>query len=52
VRDRAAERARLGALRVDVDPLMVPGRLGELVHLALGDLDPAAGAQLSAGEGK
>jgi len=31
VRDRAAERALLGLLHVDVDPLVVAGGLGELV---------------------
>src|SRR5215211_286384 len=49
VGDRAAEGA-LGfrALDVDVDPLVVTGRLGELVHVLLGDLVPVAGAELAA----
>jgi len=45
VRDRAAKRAAGGALNVDVDPLMVSGRVGERVHLLLGDLVPLAEAQ-------
>src|SRR5213078_4195783 len=40
VRDRAAERRSPGALPVDVDPLEVPGGLGELVDPVLRDLDP------------
>ena len=52
MRDRAAERALLcGAFRVDVDPLVVAGGVGELVHLVLGDLDPVAVAEMLAGPG-
>ena len=51
VRDRPPERAlRLGALDVDVDPLVVVGRVGEQVHVLLGDLVPVARAQLGAGQ--
>src|SRR5438128_1725554 len=43
VRDRAAERALpLGTLHVDVDPLVVPGELGEAVDHVLRDLDRLA----------
>ena len=49
--DRAAERAGLGALGVDVDPLVVAGRVGEGVHLFLGDLDVGAVAEVLADEG-
>src|SRR3989442_8792833 len=43
VRDRAAERALpLGALHVDVDPLVVAGELGKAVDHVLGDLDRLA----------
>src|SRR5437762_11731774 len=43
VRDRAAERALpLGALHVEVDPLVVPGELGKAVDHVLGDLDRLA----------
>src|SRR3954453_23932998 len=46
VRDRGPERAlRLGALHVDVNPLVVPGELGEGVDQLLGDLAPLAGAE-------
>ena len=38
--DRAAERPVLGALGVDVDPLVVAGRVGEQVDLLLGDGRP------------
>ena len=48
--DRPAERARLGPLDVDVDPLMVAGRLGERVHPVLGDLQPVAVAEVLADE--
>ena len=49
VRDGAAERTGRGLLDVDVDPLVVTGRLGELVDPLLGDLHPLAGAELLAG---
>src|SRR5581483_7474416 len=51
VGDRAAERPRLGPLRVDVDPLVVVGGVGEGVHPLLGDLQPAALAQVLPGQG-
>ena len=41
--DSRAKRASLGALRVDVYPLVVSGGIGKLVHLLLGDGDPFAG---------
>ncbi len=46
MRDRGAERAlsRLG--RVDVDPLVVAGGVGELVDPLLGDLQPLRGAEI------
>ncbi len=50
MRDRPAERTGLGPLRVDVDPLVVAGRLGEHVHLLLGDLVPVAVADVLADE--
>jgi len=41
VRDRAAERGLfLGALRVDVDPLVIVSGVGELIDLFLGDEVP------------
>ena len=43
--DRAAERAGRRADRVGVDPLVVAGRVGEQVHLVLGDLVPLRRAQ-------
>ena len=48
--DRAAERARLGPLDVDVDPLVVTRGLGEQVHLLLGDLRVRAVAEVLADE--
>ena len=39
VSDRTAEGTRLGSLDVDMDPLMVSGRVGELVDPILGDVD-------------
>ena len=51
VRDGPAEGALLGLLDVDVDPLVVTGRVGELVHPLLGDLHPVGGADLLAGSG-
>ena len=48
VRDRRAERSRLGALGVDVDPLVVERRVGELVDLVLGDRHPVGGAEIGA----
>ena len=46
MRDRAAERACRRALRVDVDPLVVAGRVGERVDPLLRDLEPLARAEL------
>ena len=38
----------LGPLDVDVDPLVVAGRLGERVDAVLGDLQPLGGAEVLA----
>ena len=46
--DRASERACLGPLDVDVDPLVVACGVGELVHLLLGDLHVVAVAEVLA----
>jgi hypothetical protein len=46
VGDRAAERRLRGALRVDVDPLVVAGHVGEGVDLGLRDLVPVGDAEL------
>ena len=52
MRDGAAEGALLlGALDVDVDPLVVPGRVGEEVDLVLGQLLPVAVAEVLPGLG-
>src|SRR5262249_19703684 len=48
VRDRAAERAVLGALDVDVDPLVVARHAGELVDRLLRDEVPVAHSELLA----
>ena len=40
-----------GALDVDVDPLVVAGRVGERVDPLLVDLEPLAGAELLADRG-
>ena len=49
--DRAAEGAlRLGALGVDVDPLVVSGCVRELVHPFLGDLEVVRVAEMGADE--
>ena len=48
VRDRAAERPLGGPLPVHVDPLVVVGRVRELVDAVLRDLDPLRGADLLA----
>src|SRR3954469_9987871 len=42
VRDRRAERAGLRPLGIDVDPLVVAGRIGEQIDPLLRDLDPVA----------
>jgi hypothetical protein len=46
VGDRSAEGARGRALGVDVDPLVVLGRVGEEVHAVLRDLEPLGGTEL------
>ena len=46
--DGAAERPRRRAVDVDVDPLVVAGRLGELVDPVLLDGQPLAGAEILA----
>ena len=48
VGDRAAERRLARALRVDVDPLVVAGDVGERVDVVLGDLVPVGGAEVLA----
>ena len=48
VRDRRAERAVGGALRVDVDPLVVVGCVGERVDALLGHLEPVRRPELLA----
>ena len=50
VRDRRPERARDGALAIDVDPLRVVGGDRERVDPLLGDVDPPGGAELDADE--
>jgi hypothetical protein len=47
VDDGSAERGRRGALGVDVDPLVVAGRLRERVDVGLGDLAPVRHAELA-----
>ena len=44
--DRRAERPGRGTLGVDVDPLVVAGRLGERVDLLLRHVDPRGRAEL------
>src|SRR5215813_1043112 len=51
VSDRATERPRLGPLDVDVDPLVVASRVGELVDLLLRHLVPAAVTKVLTGPG-
>src|SRR5690606_41901484 len=46
VGDGPAERSLLGPLDVDVDPLVVVGRVGELADLLLRDGQPVTGAEL------
>src|SRR5207253_9367582 len=49
MRDRlAARHLALGALDIDMDPLMVAGRVGEFVDLLLGDRVPVADPDLLA----
>src|SRR6201999_1989499 len=47
----SSERPGRGALRVDVDPLVVLGVVGEAVDPLLVDLEPAGGADLLAHRG-
>src|SRR6266702_2119520 len=49
VRDRPAVFSRGGTLRVDVDPLVVVGRIGEAVDAELVDLQPVADPEVTAG---
>src|ERR1700730_7924875 len=50
MRDRlAARHFALGALDIDMDPLMVAGRVGEFVDLLLADRVPVADPDLLAG---
>ena len=51
VGDGAAEGPRLRALHVDVDPLVVAGRVGEPVDPVLLDRDPLRGPELLADGG-
>ena len=46
--DRPAERATGRALRVDVDPLMVVGGVGEHIDAVLCDLEPLRRTDLAA----
>src|SRR5207302_4891558 len=47
VRDGGAERAVRGGFGIDMDPLVVTGRLGEEIDLVLRDLVPVARAELA-----
>jgi hypothetical protein len=51
VRDRTAEGSGLGALNVDVDPLMVVRGIREGVDPVLVDLEPLAVPEVLADEG-
>src|SRR5258708_30898285 len=52
MRDRlAARHLALGALDIDMNPLMVAGRVGEFVDLFLGDRKPVADPDLLAFKG-
>ncbi len=46
MRHGRAEHARGGALRVDMDPLIIAGHRGKLVDTVLIDGDPVADANL------
>src|SRR5438067_7616319 len=49
MRDRlAARHLALGALDIDMDPLMIAGRVGEFVDLLLGHREPVADPDLLA----
>jgi hypothetical protein len=45
----AAATGERGPVGVHVDPLVIPGRLGEQVHLFLGDREPVAVAEVLTG---
>jgi hypothetical protein len=49
VRDGPPERPGSGPLAIDVDPLVVAGRVGEQVNSLLGDHVPIAGAKILSG---
>src|SRR3954447_11570769 len=51
VRDRRSEGSLLRALHVHMDPLVVPGGVGERVDPLLGDGDPRAGTEILSGQG-
>ncbi len=51
MRDGRAERTFGSTSRVDMDPLMVAGGVGELVDPVLGDLQPIAGSEVGANRG-
>ena len=48
MRDSAAERPRLRALDIDVDPLMVAGDLGKAIDARLVDRQPVGRAERAA----
>ena len=48
VGDRDPERPLRRPFDVDMDPLMVVGGVGELVHPFLGDLEPVRGTEVAA----
>ncbi len=50
MRDRAAERARCGSFRVDMNPLMIVCGFGERVDALLGDVVPLRRAKFLADE--
>ena len=52
MRDRRAERPGPGAFHVHMDPLVVPGSLGKLVDLFLGDRGPVTDGDFLAHQGR